>query len=330
METWEIVLILVLVTIALIVLANHNVSLGFIHLLDNSLFQLAIVGLTLAVAVASPAVGIVAIATIVIVYYVRNLIKVQLINTNESPMIVEEEANQHEPRLIVEETHTVETTTQHIEVDNNHAAHGSSSECKLNTKDEDEDVVEAALKEHEGRVTLTSSQMFGKNFKIPAPAPVPDSKPLDQDDFPNPRSTEGFQADSSDPLAETHGGAPHAGTPTYVPQGTHKFADDANIFTPGSTVPDGFNEAGAQPTLRPYTKSDGQYGIAEQRPYSVLGKYETADYIPGREMGENDFKQWGVSIDDKITNLRNGIVVGNAPPPNFDVVDPQPSYRPSR
>ena len=119
METWEIVLILVLVTIALIVLANHNVSLGFIQVLDNSLFQLAIVGLTLAVAVASPAVGIVGIATIVIVYYVRNLIKIQLINANDEqpPMIVEEEANQNQPRLIIEETHTVETTTKHIEVD---------------------------------------------------------------------------------------------------------------------------------------------------------------------------------------------------------------------
>jgi len=324
METWEIVLILVLVTIALIVLANHNVSLGFIHLLDNSLFQLAIVGLTLAVAVASPAVGIVAIATIVIVYYVRNLIKIQLINVNEAqpPMIVEEEANQHEPRLIIEETHTVETTTQHIEVD--------KADCKLNTKDEDEDVVEAALKEHENRVSLTSTSMFGKNFKIPAPAPVPDSKPLEQDDFPNPRSTEGFQADSTDPLAETHGSAPNAGTASYIPNNKHTFSVDANIFTPGTTIPEGYNEAGAQPTLRPYTKSDGQYGIAELRPYSNLEKYETADYIPGKEMGDNSYSQFGVSIDDKITNLRNGIVAGTAPPPNFDVVDPQPSFKPIR
>lgn len=324
METWEIVLILVLVTIALIVLANHNVSLGFIQVLDNSLFQLAIVGLTLAVAVASPAVGIVGIATIVIVYYVRNLIKIQLINTNdaESPMIVEQEANQNEPRLIIEETHTVETTTKHIEVD--------KTDCKLNTKDEDEDVVEAALKEHEGRVSLTSSSMFGNNFKIPAPAPVVDAKPLEQDDFPNPRSAEGFAADSSDPLAETRGAAPNAGTASYIPNNKHTFADDANIFTPGSAIPDSYNEGAAEPTLRPYSKSDGQYGIAELRPYSNLEKYETADYIPGKEMGDNAYSQFGVSIDDKITNLRNGIVVGTAPPPNFDVVDPQPSHKPIR
>jgi hypothetical protein len=266
METWEIVLILVLVTIALIVLANHNVSMGFIQVLDNSLFQLAIVGLTLAVAVASPAVGIVGIATIVIVYYVRNLIKIQLINANdeEPPMIVEQESNQNEPRLIIEETHTVETTTKHIEVD--------KSDCKLNTKDEDEDVVEAALKEHEGRVSLTSPSMMGNNFKIPAPAPVLDAKPLDQDDFPNPRSTEGFAADSSDPLAETRGAAPNAGTASYIPNNKHTFADDANIFTPGSTIPDSYNEGAAEPTLRPYSKADGQYAIAELRPYANLEK----------------------------------------------------------
>jgi hypothetical protein len=328
METWEIVFILVLVTIALIVLANHNVSLGFIQILDNSLFQLAIVGLTLAVAVASPAVAIVAIATIVIVYYVRNLIKVQLINVGDvSPMIVEEESNsnstnQNEPRIIVEETHTVETTTKHVEV--------SNGECKTNTKDEDEEVVEAALKEHEDRVTLSSSNMFGKNFKIPAPAPVEDAKPLDQEDFPNPRSTEGFQADSTDPLAETRGVAPQAGTASYLPNGRNTFADDANIFTPGSAIPDGFNEAGAEPTFRPYSKSDGQYGIAERRPYSNLEKYESADYMPGKEMGDNTYSQFGVSIDDKITNLRNGIVVGTAPPPNFDEVVPQPASKPIR
>jgi hypothetical protein len=44
-------------------------------------------------------------------------------------------------------------------------------------------------------------------------------------------------------------------------------------------------------------------------------------------MGDNANSQFGVSIDDKITNLRNGIVVGNDPPPNFDVVDPQPSHK---
>ena len=324
METWEIVLILVLVTIALIVLANHNVSLGLIQILDNSLFQLAIVGLTLAVAVASPAVGIVAIATIVIVYYVRNLIKVQLINVGEeSPMLIEQETNQNEPRLIVEETHTVETITKHIEVDNN----GS---YKAQTKPEDADVIEAALKENDSRVALTSSAMFGKNFKIPAPAPVHDTKSLDQDDFPNPRNTEGFQADSTDPMAETRGVAPQAGTATYNPKMTNVFDADPNVFTPGADIPTGFNEPGAEHTFRPYSKSDGQYAINERRPYTGVQKYETADFIPGKDMGDNTYKQFGVSIDDKMTNLRNGIVSSTAPPPDFDLITPQPAYNASQ
>lgn len=323
METWEIVLILVLITIALIVLANHNVSLGFIEILDNSLFQLAIVGLTLAVAVASPAVGIVAIATIVIVYYVRNLIKVQLINVgSESPMVVEEESDGQEPRLIVEETRTVETTTKHIEVN-------PGSKPNYNTKKEDEDVVESALKEHDDRVTLNSG-MFNRSFKIPAPAPVYAVKPMEQDDFPNPRSTEGFQADSTDPDAEVRGPAPPAGTPTYIPNLKNTFSEDSNIFTPKEPVPIGFNEPGAEPTARPYSYSDGQYGINQMRPYSKTEKYETADYIPGKDMGDNEFRPFGVSIDDKITNLRNSIPQSGAPPPNFDLIEPQPAFHPTR
>lgn len=316
METWEIVLILVLVTMALIVLTNHNVPMGFIEIMDNSLFQLAIVGLTLAVAVASPAVGIVAIATIVIVYYVRNLIKVQLIN---NPPIIEEEAN--EPRLIVEETNIVETRTVKVL---------EPRTPNINTKKEDEDVVEAALKEHEHRVTLSSPNVMSNSFKIPAAAPFSDSKPLDQADFPNPRSAEGFQADSTDPLAETRGAAPHSGTPTYVPNSKHTFSVDANIFTPGSKVPESFNEAGAPEAFRYYSKSDGQYGINEERPYTGVQKYETADFIPAKDMGDNAYVQFGVSIDDKITNLKNGIVPSTSAPPNFDEIVPQPGFKPSR
>ena len=316
MDTWEIVLILVLLTIALIVLSNHNVPLGFIQIMDNSLFQLAIVGLTLAVAVASPAVGIVAIATIVIVYYVRNLIKVQLINNTP---IIDETAD--EPRLIVEETNTVETRTLTVI---------EPRTPNINTKKEDEDVVEAALKEHDHRVTLSSPQVMSNSFKIPAAAPFSDSKPLDQAEFPNPRSAEGFQADSTDPLAETRGAAPVAGTPTYVPNSRHTFSVDANIFTPGSNVPEGYNEAGAPDAFRYYSKSDGQYGIHEERPSTSVQKYETADFIPAKEMGNNAYVQFGVSIDDKMTNLKNGIVASTSAPPNFDEVVPQPGHKPSR
>ena len=78
MDTWEVVIILVLLTIAITVIAKQEVPLSFISLLDNTYLQLAILGLTLGIAVISPPVAIVAIATIVIVYYVRNLVKIQI------------------------------------------------------------------------------------------------------------------------------------------------------------------------------------------------------------------------------------------------------------
>jgi len=346
METWEIVLILVLVTIALIVLSNHNVSIGFIHLLDNTLFQMALVGAALGISVLSPAVSIVSIATIVIVYYVRNLIKVQMINNSEQAP-TRPVSNDNEPRLIVEETQTVETvTTKVVEIENKQKQHDDKHKqdetnlesvgadihkVNLQTKKEDEDVIESALKEHENRVSVDSPSMIPTNFKVSSPAPVEDVKPLAQDTFPNPRSSgEGFQVDSTDPLAEVRGQAPHAGTPSYIPDGNNRFDDGANIFTPAESPPIAFNEAGAEPTYRPYVKSDGQYGIRELRPYSNVQKYETADYIPGNDMGSNDFSVFGVSIDDKIKNLQNGIVPSSAPPPNFDQAVPQPQNKPIR
>jgi len=319
METWEIVLVLVLVTISSTILVNQNVSLSLIQLLDNSLFQLVIVGLTLGVAVVSPSVAIVAIATIVIVYYVRNLIKVQMINNN----LIEENSAQGNqgngsPRMRVEETTTttVETTMErHIEI-------GDEAGCSAQTKPEDIDVVEAALNEDSSRVAVTAAQMQPQNFKIKAAAPVFASKPLDQEDFPNPRSPEGFQVDSTDPLVETRGQAPQAGTPSYIASGKNTFADDANIFTPGAAVPEGYNEGTAKPVARAYNQAEGQYGIAAPRPFSGVQKRELADFVPGKEIGSNEYSQHGVSIDDKMTNLMNGIQVSSKPPPNFDAAAP--------
>jgi len=353
METWEIVLILGLVTISLMVLINHKLSSGVISILDNSVFQLAIVGLTLAVAVASPPVAIVAIATIVIVYYIRNLIKVQLIHNTECQVPDEDDETKtdNEPRLVVEEVKTVETTTttQHIKIQEsgehdaqrvknlhnmvnmhtgsnvpNIQAHSTNTpkEPVPNTKPEDKEVVESALKEHQYRVS-GESQMFAKNYKIPGAAPVPDIKPLEQDNFPNPRtSLEGFNAESSDPRVEVNGSAPKAGVSSFIPDNKAVFSVDANIFTKGEPVPIEYNEMSAPPSNRPFSKNEGQYMINEKRPYSSSQKYELADFMPGNDMGSNDYTIFGLSIDDKITNLKKGIVTSTAPPPNFDEVVP--------
>ena len=79
MDTWEVVLILILLTIAVSVIAKHEVPLALVTLLDNIYFQLAILGLTLGVAVVSPPVALVAVATIVIIYYIRNIVKIQIV-----------------------------------------------------------------------------------------------------------------------------------------------------------------------------------------------------------------------------------------------------------
>jgi len=355
METWENVLILGLVSISVIVLMNHNVPLDLIPLLDNSVFQLAIVGATLAVAVISPPVAIVAIATIVVVYYVRNLIKVQLINNTECNEF-DEMRPDNEPRLIMEEVKTVETvtTTQHIKIqesdnsvmDNVTNAQNLQNRAMLNgantpmlnganapmlnakvenTKSNDNDVLENALKEHQYRVS-EQPQMHVQNYKIPGAAPVPDIKPLAQDDFPNPRtSVEGFNVvASTDPTVQVYGLAPPPSTENYILDGNTNIG-----LTKGTSVPIEYNEMSAPPTARLYSNNEGQYLINENRPYSNPQKYEIADFMPGNDLGKNDFNALGKSIDDKITNLKKGIVTSMSAPPNFDEVVPRVNQNPN-
>jgi hypothetical protein len=303
METWEIVLVLALVTVSLTMLINQNVSMGLIQVLDSPLFQLAIVGLTLAVAVVSPPVAIVAVATIVVVYYLRNVIKVEMASG-----AFEEEAPPS--RIRIEQTKTVVEVS---ECDN------SSS---LQTRPEDADVIEAAMAESENRVALNSAQLYQPVFKIPAPAPIEDIMPMAHEDFPNPRDAESEGFESADPQAEIRGAAPPAGTPTYVTNASNTFSVDAAAFMTGAAVPEGYNEATSQPAARPYNESAGQYSIASSRPYSGVQKRELAEYMAGKDVGSNEYVQHGESIDDKIHNLQNGITVGGAPPPNFDQVTP--------
>jgi hypothetical protein len=206
----------------------------------------------------------------------RNLVKVQMVNvpvTNENPRI-----------------RITETTTKEIEIEAEN----------MNTRSEDVDVVEMVL-------SITgnagSNDAVAKDFKVSAPVPIENAKVIDTAQVDDPRSSsEGFQADSTDPSAEIRGPAPHAGTPTYLPGNV-----DTDVFTPGTGLPDGYNEIGTFPTFRPYNEVTGQYGIAERRPYQNPQKRELADFI---------------SIDDKITTLKKGIAISPNPPPNFDEVMP--------
>ena len=314
MDTWEVVLILILVTVALVVLSNQNISLDLIQILDNSLFQLVVLSLTLAVAIYSPPVAVVGIISIVIVYYIRNLSKVQLLNVNERTILIEEETNPNPPRItITEETTTIETTKTKLEISDD----GDYSE---NTRDEDLPSVENALSEHESRISLDSPDLLPKEFKMSGTVPVYDSKMLDREDFENPRSSN-TQPEYKDHAEELYGVAPTTGTPNYL---TNDKSFEADIFSDSPVSPNGFNESALQPSFRPYDKNDGQYAINELRPYTYPQKQELADYIPGNDQGNNTFNNIGVSIDDKITNLTKGISVSSAPPPNFDQVSPSP------
>jgi hypothetical protein len=364
METWEVILILGLVTISLMVLLNHNIAPSFISLLDNPMFQLTIVGLTLGVAGLSPPVAIVGIATIVIVYYVRNLNKVQLINKVEQPIVRQveqpnvqeiaqpnvqeiEQANvrQIEPRLLIEKVNTQYLKIQEIgesninvkqnNLDNNNMvnsamhqetvakntmvdnaeANNTSCQTNVNTRHEDKDVLERALNEHKENVTEVT------NYKNPVP--VLAIKPKLQDTYPNPKTEfEGFQVDSADPKLEIYGSAPKSSLSNFIMDDKNGFSVDSNVYTKGESVPIEYNEFTAQPTSRPYHKSEGQYIINENRPYQSAQKYEVADFTPGTDMGENVFTMFGNSIDDKITNLKKGIQISKTAPPNFDVVEP--------
>ena len=316
MDTWEVVLILIFVTVALVVLGNQNLPLDLIQVLDNSMFQLLVLGLTLAVAVFSPAVAVVAITTIVIIYYVRNLTKVEMVSR---PVLIEEASNPNQPRItITEETTTVETTTK-TKVEIAEPDDGYVDEYE-NTKDEDLPAVDAALTEHDSRLSLDSPGLLPKEFKMSGSVPVYDSTSLDREDFENPRSSMG-NPESVDPKDLQHGAAPTpVGTPSYVPMG--KNANDSDVFTPAPVSPHGFNEAMSPASFRPYDKDDGQYAINTQRPFSLPMKTELASYMPDDNVGSNSFTKVGVSIDDKVTNLAKGIPISSAPPPNFDLATP--------
>lgn len=301
METWEIVLVLVLVAISLTMLVNQNVSMGLIQVLDSPLFQLVVVGLTLGVAVVSPPVAIVAVATIVVVYYLRNVIKVQMATSN-----FEAEAAAVPSRIRVEQTKIV------VEV----------SDCGHQTRSEDADVFEAAMAESENRVPLNSGQLHQHGFKIPAPAPIEDMTPMPHENFPNPRGSQAEGFESADPKAETRGLAPAAGSPTYISAATNTFPVDPAAFLFGDSAPQPYNEALSPSPARPYNESAGQYAINRTRPYSGVQKRELAEYMAGSDVGSNEYVQHGDSIDDKIRNLQNGITTGDAPPPNFDQVTP--------
>lgn len=306
METWEVVLILALVTVAVSVLVKNDISVSLIDTLDNTLFQLAILAATLLVATVSPAVAIVAIATIVVVYYVRNLAKIQMIEpTSDEPRIEVTEVKTMTmvgtPQInIVEATPVSKDTLPQV-------PHGATPPT------DNSDVVATALGEHVSRPPQ-EQKLIGQRAKIGGTAPFESQPAPAHENFENPRG-EGFIADALDKQADFYGDAP-----THVDGSLGSV--DSDVFTPAPAKVEGSNEALLAPEVRPYNDNQGQYTIGETRPYTKVQKYELASFQPGADLGSNEFEPVGVSIDDKVANLSSAYMPSANPPPNFNNAAP--------
>ena len=304
METWEVVLIITLVTIAVSVLARNEIPLSLITVLDNTFFQLAVLGATLAVATISPAVALVTIATVVVVYYIRNLAKLQMITPEVSRIEVVKEV------VVVEKpTATTEPTEVEPPISN-----GVLPNVNIRLPVDNSDVIQNAMKEHESRPPMIPKMSIGTRASMVGNAPVINQLAPVHEKFENPRSEE----EDVEPLDEEenmNGEAPGAYESPFPGGNVNEgFSNPAGFSVDGQ----GPEEPLAQFEVRPFNENQGQYNLQEPRPISNVDKYELADYMPGNDMGTNEFRPVGVSIDDKVSNLNVQFNTSPAAPPNFD------------
>lgn len=307
MDTWEVVLILVLLTISISAIAKRYLPISFITILDNIYFQLVILGLTLGVAVLSPPVAIVAISTIVIVYYVRNLVKVEIAQEirrfereneeRQNEKRIEELEKNQEPRIeIREETRTV-------------------TEIVAN-----KDTIEAALKDHETRQPADSQEQIGNRSSLSGTPPTKHVERVNHDEIPDPRGPQ-KGVESFDLKADNNSPAPEGSVRRPL------MPVDSDVFTPSHNEINGYNESkAATATLRAYNDNAGQYDIDESRPQGPVERYEVSDYLPLKDSGANNFESDGKSIDDKIKNLSRGVLPSSAAPPDFNKVLPPKAH----
>lgn len=282
MDTWEVVLILLFLSISILVIANREVPLHIIEVLDNTYLQLVILAGALALAVLSPPVAIVAISTIVTVFYMRNVVKVQIMRSMRDAELAREKRvemaaeaakaaeSSEEPRIEIRET--THTVTEIVA---------------------DKEAIEAALQEHESRDSEVTNN--GKNSN-------PSTVPVGIESFEHSNNNNSHaNVDSSRRLVG---------------------AIDSPVFTASRETPMGYNELKAPKKIRGYRDNAGQYDLDEMRPLSEVEKYETADYMPSNDMGDNKFVPIGQSIDDKERIITSGLMPSSAPPPSFNSVDP--------
>lgn len=304
METWEVVLILALLTISIIVITKHKVPTEIITILDSPIFQIVLLGLTLVAAVTSPAVAIVAVTTLVVVYYMRNVVKIQIVSANVKTM-------PHGAQVAVIEEKRVTT------IINNH----EHNIMPVPKQDPNAETIEQALKESEMRPPNYNHQVIGNKMPVNGSLQFPAEKARSYEIFADPRG-KSTSVESFDTEAKFNYNVPSSAVDrTIVPE------VDSEVFKRGPQNPDASNEdTTISNQMRGFNSNDGQYEINEPRPSSLPGKYEVSTYNPDEFIGSNKFIPVGVSVDDKIKNLSNGKFVSGAPPPNFDLPVPSKMY----
>lgn len=287
MDTWEVVLILVLLTISISIIANRDVPLSLISLLDNTYFQLAILGLTLGVAIVSPPVAIVAIATIVTVYYIRNLVKIQMVSINRK-IDKENEEQLDEPRIEISEEIKVVKNTSIIA---------------------NKDTIEAALREHEQPVPQEGNAIMRTSNNSKENSDIEENHP--QLTIPDPRKSQ-TEVESFDTNANFNSS----------PNGQSLSSIDSDVFKSSNNIDSANEPIGISSSIRAYNDSVGQYDIHESRPSTSVERYDQVDFMPMGDMGENKFEPIGVSIDDKNHKAKQGLMPSSNPPANFNEVMP--------
>ena len=312
METWETVVILLLVSVFVVLILNQDIPLSIINVLDNTLFQMTILGLTLSVSIYSPPVAITAIAIIVFVYYTRNIAKIQrILDVDEENIIHHEEdvTISDSPRLNIKEKNV------HFADELPDQPSDQLADQQVNQHDDNSDVILNALKEHinEKPNNSPSDQRGGVGT-----VQIQDEMPLDKN-ISNiampPNNNESKVVEAYDSNSSNQSAAP-------VSNPEKANSVDSNVFAVNNSEVLGADEVKAMPAIRLYTDDAGQYKIREARPTVLPEKYEVANFLPSADVGSNNYRLSGISIDDKIKNLQYGVLPSSKPPPNFDDVVP--------
>jgi hypothetical protein len=302
METWEVVIILALLTVSIIVISRHKVPTEAITFLDNTIVQIVLLGLTLLAAVASPAVAVVAVTTLVVVYYMRNVVKMQIVQANMGSKV--------NPQIAIIEEKRITTIV-------NKDTSNSKENMPSPVSSSHSQTIETALRESNLRPPASNYEVIGTRASLNSQMPPSLEKTKTYATFTDPRGSVKNVEPFDSQAQFNYNVQSSAIDRTIIPE------IDSEIFKRYPYIPAPANENTAIANqMRNYAEDNGQYRIDEARPFTVPAKYEEANYNPDDFVGSNNFAPIGVSIDDKVRNMSRGKFVTGSPPPDFDKAVP--------